>query len=81
MPVLILLVMIVAIVIVFMFYPKWRDQRIVKSPFPSEWQKTIDRRIPFFHKLNEEMQEQLLNNIKLFIAKKDFSGCGGFQFR
>lgn len=77
MPVLILLVMIIAIVIVFMFYPKWQDQRIVKSPFPNEWQKIVDRRIPFFSKLNGDMQKQLQSKIKLFIAKKDFSGCGG----
>lgn len=63
----------------FFYYPKWRDQRIVNAPFPSAWQKVVDRRIPFFKKLGETAQKQLQDDVKLFIAKKDFTGCNGLE--
>ena len=74
-----LLFIIVTIIAISLAYPNWRDQRILKHPFPSHWQIIVERRLPFLHKLAEAEKKQLLDMIKLFVAKKNFYGCGGLE--
>lgn len=72
------ILIVVCAVIAFSFlYPKWRDQNILRAPLPQHWQEIISRRIPFLNKLSAAEKIQLLDMIKLFLAKKKFHGCGG----
>ena len=73
------ILIIVTIVAIAFAYPGWRDQRILKRPFPTHWQVIVERRLPFLHKLDEAEQKQLQDMIKLFVAKKNFYGCGGLE--
>jgi Mlc titration factor MtfA (ptsG expression regulator) len=70
---------IVVIVVAFTVYPKWRDHRTIRQPFPHNWLLIVERRLPFFSKLDVAQQKQILDNIKLFLAKKVFYGCGGLK--
>ncbi len=74
-----ILLLIITIAVVSFLYPRWRDQRIIKTPFPSEWEEIVTRRLPFISKLEGGLQTQLQNKIKLFIAKKSFYGCDGLE--
>ncbi len=74
-----LLLIIVIAVFITAAYPGWRDKRILGRPFPAHWQVIVERRLPFLHKLDESEQKQLQDMIKLFVAKKNFYGCGGLE--
>lgn len=67
------------VVAISILYPGWRDKRILKGPFPPAWKKIVDRRLPFFQELGPSEQQQVLDLIRLFIARKQFHGCGGLQ--
>ena len=73
------ILIIVTIVAIAFAYPGWRDRRILKRPFPATWKVIVERRLPFLHKLDEAEQKQLQDMIKLFVAKKNFYGCGGLE--
>ena len=77
MPALYLLLFLIAIATVAFNYQKWRVRYILRKPFPASWQSVVERRLPFFHKLNTEMQQQLQDRIQLFIARMKFYGCNG----
>jgi Mlc titration factor MtfA (ptsG expression regulator) len=46
-----ILLLIVLVVSIGIYYPGWRQKRILKKPFPDQWQSIIDQRLPFFQKL------------------------------
>lgn len=73
------LIFICTVVAVFLLYPGWRDRRILKKPFPESWESIVAKRLPFLHRLEEAEQRQLYDLIRLFLAKKQFHGCGGLQ--
>jgi MtfA peptidase len=69
----------VTLAIIVWVYPDWRDRRILKRPFPTEWQDIVERRISFYDRLDESEQKQLQDMIKLFVAKKNYYGCAGLE--
>lgn len=73
------LLVIILIAVGSFLYPRWRDQRIMKAEFPSEWEEIITRRLPFLDKLEKQLVVELRNDIKLFVAKKSFYGCDGLE--
>lgn len=74
-----IIIFAVAIVATLFIYPVWRDRRIVANPFPATWQTTLERRLPFFHRLSGSEQNQIKGLIQLFIARKHFYGCAGLE--
>jgi Mlc titration factor MtfA (ptsG expression regulator) len=60
----------------------WKEQRRKKlqsSPFPAEWQRIIETRCPFYHRLPEPDRRELEGHIQVFMAEKEFEGCGGLR--
>lgn len=74
---LITLFIIIIVVIVGFSYHSWRRKWILGKAFPEEWLAIIERRLPFFGKLQAEEQEQLKKLVQLFLADKKFYGCNG----
>lgn len=72
-----ILALIVAVVVVGLWYPGWRDRRIIARPFPDPWQRSLKRAIPYINRLSADEQRQLRDNIQRFLADKQFHGCGG----
>jgi hypothetical protein len=60
-----------------LLYPRWRRRRILARPFPAAWFAALHKALPFFHRLKPGEQQRLLDLIRLFIAGKQFHGCGG----
>src|SRR3979411_2375090 len=56
-----------------------RRRRLSAQPFPKDWQRTIERNVPFFRRLSAKDQGELLGHIQGFLAEKRFEGCGGLE--
>lgn len=66
-----------AIIAGILFYPVWRDRRVLARPFPREWQATVERRLPCYPRLQAGERRQLRQLIQLFLSRKRFYGCDG----
>jgi len=74
-----ILFLILTVILAGIFAPRWRKRLILARPFPPEWQTIVERRLPFFPKLSAGEQQQLRDNIRLFVTDKQFHGCGGLE--
>jgi MtfA peptidase len=52
-------------------------KRLKARPFPNEWLKIIKARVAFFIRLGVADQAELLDDIQVFLAEKNFEGCAG----
>src|SRR5436190_22199903 len=60
--------------------PKLRRRETLRAqPFPAEWRQTLVNRFPLFNRLPATDQRELEGYIQVFLAEKNFEGCGGFQ--
>jgi hypothetical protein len=53
---------------------RWRQQ-----PFPVEWREIIERRVPYYRILPPADQHELQELVQVFLAEKQFEGCGGLE--
>jgi hypothetical protein len=58
-------------------FKKWRRNRIARRAFPADWLAVIEKNVPFYRKLPAEDQAELRRHVMIFLAEKDFEGCGG----
>lgn len=66
-----------AIIAGILVYPAWRDRRVLARPFPRRWLATVERRLPFYRRLEPGERRQLRQLIQLFLARMRFYGCNG----
>jgi len=59
------------------FYKNEKRRRIIASPFPGSWKRTLLKNVSLYRKIPPALREKLNNSIKLFIAEKRFEGCNG----
>jgi MtfA peptidase len=52
-------------------------KRLKARPFPDEWLKIIKRNVAFFVRLPKTDKTELLQQIQVFLAEKNFEGCAG----
>ncbi len=60
-------------------FKKRRRRRIAEQPFSDEWLAIINKNVPFYRLLPPADQAELQRHIQIFIAEKQFEGCGGLQ--
>ncbi len=48
-------------------------------PFPEKWEEYLRLDVPLFGRMPPESQEQLRQRMKVFLAEKNFEGCGGLE--
>jgi Mlc titration factor MtfA (ptsG expression regulator) len=58
-------------------FKKRRRRRIRRRPFPAAWLEILRRNVPYYDRLTSEQQEELRGDIQVFVAEKNFEGCGG----
>lgn len=59
---------------------RWlRLRKIRRTPFPPAWRVFLDRTLDFWSKLTADEQERLEEEIRLFIAERNWEGCGGLD--
>jgi Mlc titration factor MtfA (ptsG expression regulator) len=64
---------------VFETLRRWRRERLEKLPFPAEWLGILEERVPYYGLLSPDEQTQLQKLIRVFLAEKEFEGCGGLE--
>ncbi len=60
----------------------WQQQRRKKVrtvTFPPEWSRILELTCPFFRQLSKADREELQGHIQVFLAEKNFEGCGGLE--
>ncbi len=61
----------------------WIKQRkraaIRKQPLPLEQCAFIEKNVPYAARLSPADREELFEHVKVFLAEKNFEGCGGLQ--
>ncbi len=61
----------------FRFFKNRRRKRQRETPFPSEWLRIVEKNFPLYHHLPAEDRRELLEHMQVFLAEKNFEGCGG----
>lgn len=56
-----------------------RRHRLRSQPFPESWLAIIRRNVPYYARLSPAGQQELHGDIQVFIAEKNFEGCGGLE--
>ncbi len=63
----------------FTWFRNRRRKKILQTPFPLEWREIVTRSVQHYSYLDEEEQQRLQQLIQVFIAEKQFEGCGGLE--
>ena len=56
-----------------------RRNRLRAQPFPQAWLSIIRQNVPYYTRVSVADQQELLGNIQVFVAEKNFEGCGGLE--
>jgi hypothetical protein len=54
-----------------------KRRMLLSTPFPPEWSAILKDNLPPYQKFPPQLQQQLQDYIRIFIAEKSFEGCGG----
>ena len=58
----------------------WKQRHrkaLQSSPFPPSWSRILEAHCPFYQRLPKEDQRELRGHMQVFLAEKNFEGCGG----
>jgi Mlc titration factor MtfA (ptsG expression regulator) len=56
-----------------------RREEILDSLFPGEWEKLIQKNVPYYQYLTHEEKKGLQDLVQVFIAEKHWEGCNGLE--
>jgi len=56
-----------------------KRKKLLATPFPPDWRRLVEASCPFFHRLVVGDQRELEGYVQIFLAEKQFEGCGGFN--
>jgi Mlc titration factor MtfA (ptsG expression regulator) len=61
------------------WFRDYRRKKILAVPFPSEWERHIQKNIQYYQYLNDLEKKRLRDLIQIFIAEKSWLGCNGLE--
>jgi len=64
---------------IFTWLRSRRRQAIRQQPFPAQWEAILRRHVPQYRLLTADEQAKLRGAIQVFIAEKNWEGCGGLE--
>lgn len=73
-------VLLAGIMVWVIVAPRLKDAKrrhIRAEPWPDEWDPILAERVPLYIALPPKLRAQLQGDIKVFVAEKQFVGCGG----
>lgn len=56
-----------------------RRSEIFERPFPPEWADILRRNLPLYSRMPEPLRRDLEGHVNVFVAEKNFEGCGGLE--
>jgi MtfA peptidase len=62
---------------VFSWLRRRRRERILATPFPTAWLTYLDVNVPHYALLNWTDQARLRDDLRVFVAEKNWEGCAG----
>lgn len=63
----------------FSLFAKGRRAKLRATPLPAEWLLILQRNVSLYRRLPPEDQRELQGHIQVFLAEKEFEGCGGLE--
>ncbi|MGA2605714.1 MAG: M90 family metallopeptidase [Verrucomicrobiia bacterium] len=60
-------------------YKTRRRNRLRSQPFPESWLTVLQRNVPYYERLSPPEQHELRQTVQVFVAEKNFEGCGGME--
>lgn len=79
-----ILIFLLIILALILWY--WRSKRrksyrdkLFQSPISSSWTEILKRNVPVYSFLPDNLRQELGGHIQVFIAEKQFEGCGGLE--
>jgi Mlc titration factor MtfA (ptsG expression regulator) len=70
------------IILGILVYPaliKQKRNRIKQRPFPAIHNAIVENNLPIYHQVHPAERRRLRGHIQVFLAEKQFIGCGGLQ--
>ena len=64
---------------IFGFSKERRRERLRAQPIPAAWEPILARNVRIFRQLPPQDQNELLGHMQVFLAEKNFEGCGGLE--
>ena len=61
------------------FFKKSRRAKFRAEPFPEQWLRILERNVSMYAALPPDDQRELQGHIQVFLAEKEFEGCGGLE--
>jgi Mlc titration factor MtfA (ptsG expression regulator) len=61
----------------FSWLKKRRRRQILAAPFPAAWQEYLRNNVPMYPLLSEAEKATLRDDLRIFVAEKNWEGCGG----
>jgi hypothetical protein len=58
---------------------RWRRKRILRRPVPEAWRGIVAKNVPYARRLPPENLRGLERLVQVFVAEKNFEGCGGLE--
>ncbi len=63
----------------FSWLRKRRRRRLTQGEFPAEWLRFLQLGMPFYDRLAPADQKKLRDDIRIFIAERNWEGCDGLE--
>ncbi len=57
----------------------FRRKKLLAKSFPPEWEEIVRRNVPLYNRLPDLLKKQLHGLVNIFLAGKEFEGCGGLE--
>jgi len=51
-----------------------RRKKILKTPFPTEWQEILSRKVSYYNSLDQGQKDRFNREVQVFLGEKDISG-------
>ncbi len=71
------ILLIIALIWVIPALEATRRSRLFNQPFPWHWAAILERNLPIYKRLLLPLRKRLHGHINVFLAEKQFIGCGG----
>ena len=72
-------IVIIALILLLPALTKLRRSYLKNRPFPEHWATILEQNLLIYKNLPESLRKRLHGHIEVFLAEKQFIGCGGLQ--
>lgn len=64
---------------IFNWFQDHHREKILETQFPLEWTSYLEKNVGHYQRLDPEQQKHLRDLTQVFIAEKNWEGCGGLE--